>query len=46
VKTTFAWSFSLAFHPFALPTIEAHMEMTEDDEQPEPEQEEQSPLTN
>lgn len=41
MKTTLSWSFSLAFRPFSLPVIEAHLELTEDDEQPEPEPVEQ-----
>lgn len=30
MKTTFSWGFTLAFSPFALPTVETHLEVTEE----------------
>jgi hypothetical protein len=43
MKSTFSFTFSLSFRPFALPTIEAHIEASEDDEQPAPPAAEQQP---
>lgn len=35
MRTTYTFSFSLAFRPFALlPTVETHIELAEDDELP------------
>lgn len=43
MKTTFSLSFSWSCRPFCLPTLETHIEMSEDDEQPAPaEQDEQA----
>jgi hypothetical protein len=33
MKTTFSWGFAWAMQPFSLPTVEMHLEVTEESEE-------------